>query len=191
MINGIIQNTLDTFKHVRDTFTHLGEGKISQAAESYIKSVPGVVAATKAIPYVTRGLATSFSSTAGGTVLKTGVNTLGKLAVQSGKWYLTPASAVGKKGAMVGKQTAAKLGTSGAKLAGTVAAVVAGEHVIAKVAKSSSTIDFVRGVTNKEIAKQQFGKDRNFVQNVLDLLLAGPQRRGFLQLIHGKEVRNK
>lgn len=182
MIIDILSSALRPIKHVRDTGKAVSELQISDALTSYVKSVPGAIAIANASQPVGNLVASQ--------LLKP---TAGKVAVKSAQavrsaatWWLRPAAVLKNQSQQTFANIAKKAGISSAKLAGVATAVVGGEHLLAKLARSTSTIDYVRGIFSKKHAHKQFGQKRNFVQGTVDLLLAGPIRRGYLRLIHGK-----
>lgn len=182
MIMDIIMSALQPIKHVRDTGKAVSDLRISDAVTAYVKSVPGAIAIANASQPIGNLVASKLLRPGPGNVVVKATNTVRSAAL----WWLRPAAAVKTQSQQAFANIAKKAGISSAKLAGVATAVIGGEHLLAKLAKSTSTIDYVRGVFDKKHAHKQFGQKRNFVQGAVDLLLAGPARRGFLRLVHGK-----
>lgn len=184
MIAQIMMETANVTKHIRDTARHVSNLELGQAAQSYAKSVPGTFVLGKMSPQLVKLGGSKFIYTQGGKILGSTIQSVGKGVKSFSNWWLTPVkSGVTKYSTIAKSKGVMPL----AKTSGIAGAILVGDHLVAKVAKSPSIIDVgISTISNKHGKKvaDRSSQEKNFFQNTLSLATGGFAKEAALKVVN-------
>lgn len=181
-----VKDSIDLNRNVKDTFNKMGQGDVSGAAQSYSKTILPAIGISKLAPKTALSIGSMFNTTKSGILANSLISKSGSALSKTANWWLTPAKSLAKSSANVAKTTVPKVANKVIlpKL-GVAAAVIGGEHILAKIGNGIGTIDYVQGLFNSKKRQELLSKDKpsNVGEHIVNIMTASHPRRTILKFI--------